>query len=234
MNDMDIKGVTYDYSDTTKYVKLNFSGKLNPITKRMVLIENKVVAFKIPADCVPCIKTYDLTWSKQNNEEVLIGTWKGTVMNRSESCPPGTIFLKKVNTSAFKTEEVIQTEELASIQKMLEPGARKIELLKTIIIETSKVRVELYDNGQIDGDTISIYLNQRLILYKKGLSQKPITLDIPLQESKDYEMIMFADNLGTIPPNTALMVVTAGKKKYEIYLSSSEQKSAAVRFRYEK
>jgi hypothetical protein len=43
---------------------------------------------------------------------------------------------------------------------------------------------------------------------------------------------MYADNLGTIPPNTALMVVTAGEKRFDVYLSSSEQKSAAVKFIY--
>jgi hypothetical protein len=43
---------------------------------------------------------------------------------------------------------------------------------------------------------------------------------------------MYADNLGTIPPNTALMVVTAGAQKLDVYLSSTEQKSAAVRFVY--
>jgi hypothetical protein len=71
-------------------------------------------------------------------------------------------------------------------------------------------------------------------MYKKGLSEKPVILNIPIQAFKDYKMIMFAENLGSIPPNTALMVVTSGKKKYEIYLSSTEQKSAAVNFRYEK
>jgi hypothetical protein len=43
---------------------------------------------------------------------------------------------------------------------------------------------------------------------------------------------MYANNLGAIPPNTALMMVTAGDRKFEVYLSSSEQKSAAVKFVY--
>ena len=102
------------------------------------------------------------------------------------------------------------------------------------MLDTSKIKLELYDNGQIDGDTISIYLNEKLILYRSRLTEKPIMLNLPVLPNKEYEMIMYAENLGTIPPNTALMVVTAGKKKYEIYLSSSEKKSAAVRFRYDK
>ncbi|MEO5997013.1 MAG: hypothetical protein ABIN89_09755 [Chitinophagaceae bacterium] len=229
-----VEGVTYIYYDTTRYVKLNFNGLLNKQTKGMILSENKVLEYKIPSNCIPCIKTYDLTWSKKNNEEQLIGTWKGSEMGLMNACPPGTIYLKRVVSSSFKRGEIIQNEQLATIQKSLVPASRKVELIQTIDLETASVKVELYDNGQIDGDTISVFLNDQLILYKKGLSDKPITLDIPIQESKDYKMIMYAENLGSIPPNTALMVVTSGKKKYEIYLSSSEQKSAAVKFRYEK
>lgn len=234
VNDNIIEGVTYDYYDTSKYVRLKFSGRLNSSSKRMVLIENKVTEFRIPRDCIPCIKTYDLTWSKASNEEELIGTWKGSQMGSMAGCPPGKIILKRVASSSFKTEDVIQDEQLVNIQKTLKPVARKVEVIQTILIETPIVKVELYDNGQVDGDTISVFLNHQLILYKKGLSEKPITLDIPIQPFKDYEMIMFAENLGSIPPNTALMVFTCGKKKYEIYLSSSEIKSAAVKFRYEK
>ncbi len=234
VNDNIIEGVSYDYYDTSKYVKLKFNGRLNSSSKRMVLIESKVTEFRIPWNCIPCVKTYDLTWSKRNNEEELIGTWKGSQMGTKDTCPPGKIFLKRVASSSFKTEDVIQDEQLVNIQKTLKPVTRKVEVIQTLLIETPMVKVELYDNGQVDGDTISVFLNHQLILYKKGLSEKPITLNIPIQPFKDYEMIMFAENLGSIPPNTALMVLTCGKKKYEIYLSSSEIKSAAVKFRYEK
>ncbi|MEO6915810.1 MAG: hypothetical protein ABI151_09320 [Chitinophagaceae bacterium] len=229
-----INGTSYDYYDSSKFVKLQFSGRLNTSTKRMVIMENEVLRVQIPKDCVPCIKTYDLTWHMEGKNEMLLGTWTGKEMSRGLACPPGKITLSKVPKSAFKQEEVVQNDRLASIQKTLKPETRKVEIIQTLILDTSRIKLELYDNGQIDGDTISIYLNQKLILYRNGLTEKPITINLPVLPNKDYEMIMFAENLGTIPPNTALMVVTAGKKKYEIYLSSSEKKSAAIRFRYEK
>jgi len=40
---------------------------------------------------------------------------------------------------------------------------------------------------------------------------------------------MVAENLGTIPPNTALMIVTAGSQRYELFLTSTEQKNAVVK-----
>ena len=43
---------------------------------------------------------------------------------------------------------------------------------------------------------------------------------------------MVAENLGEIPPNSALMVITAGKKRYEVFLISNEQRNAKVVIEY--
>lgn len=101
--------------------------------------------------------------------------------------------------------------------------ARKIETDETEMI------IELYDNGDIDGDTVTIYHNNQLIVNHVGLSAKPITIKIKVDKANPHhELIMVADNLGSIPPNTSLMIVTANKKRYEVYISSSEQKNAKI------
>ena len=228
-----ITGFTYDYYDTVNYIKLNFNGRVNVQPSRMVIAESKVLTFKIPRECTPCIKTYDLTLRKIDNEDVLEGRWNGVKMDTSVKCPPGNIYLKRVNQSAFASDEK-QFDPATVQQALMKVDKRRIEIVKTLAIDTSDITLELYDNGQIDGDTISIYLNRQLILYKGGLAAKPIQLHVPVKPATDYEMIMYAENLGSIPPNTALMVVTVGVKKYEIYLSSSEVKSSAVRFRFDK
>jgi len=64
------------------------------------------------------------------------------------------------------------------------------------------------------------------------LRDKPLTLDFNAFPGVEYELVMYADNLGELPPNTALMVVTAGAQKMQVFLSSSEQKTAAVKFIY--
>jgi hypothetical protein len=87
----------------------------------------------------------------------------------------------------------------------------------------------LYDNGEIDGDTVSIYHNNELVVAHAGLSEKPIKLKIKVDKNNPHhEIIMVADNLGSIPPNTSLMVVTSKLKRYEVFISSSEQKNARV------
>ena len=77
-------------------------------------------------------------------------------------------------------------------------------------------------------------LNNKLLLYRKMLTDKPLTVFVNAFPGTEYELVMYADNLGTIPPNTALMMVTAGDKKYEVRLSSSLQKSASIKFRYDR
>jgi hypothetical protein len=44
---------------------------------------------------------------------------------------------------------------------------------------------------------------------------------------------MYADNLGAIPPNTALMIVTDGTKRYEVRIESDTEKSGSVVFTHE-
>jgi hypothetical protein len=108
---------------------------------------------------------------------------------------------------------------------------RSKEIIKTIEVDSRSFRVDLYDNGQIDGDTISLYLNGKLMVSRQRLSTEAISLNITMTED-DNELIMYAENLGSIPPNTALMIVTVGDKRYEVNISSTEQTNGAVRFRY--
>lgn len=111
---------------------------------------------------------------------------------------------------------------------------RAKNILKTIDIPSfhEEIRVDFYDNGEIDGDTISVFFNNKLVLSGKRLTDKPLSLNLKLDPGKeDNELVMYADNLGSIPPNTALMVVTIDGKRYEVYITSTEKSSGTIRFR---
>jgi hypothetical protein len=102
-------------------------------------------------------------------------------------------------------------------------------LVKVIEADAGNIEVNLFDNGEIDGDTVSIYHNNRLIVSKALLSQKPVTVNININKGQPHhELVMVAENLGSIPPNTALMIVTAGSKRHEVFISSTKQKNAKV------
>lgn len=104
-----------------------------------------------------------------------------------------------------------------------------------ITVTSDSLKVDFYDNGEIDGDSISIFYNNQLIAFNRMLSTRSVHFDVALDTTKEInEITMFADNLGAIPPNTALMVVTDGKKRYEIRMASSLEKNATLRIRRKK
>lgn len=124
------------------------------------------------------------------------------------------------------------------VQKIIVPVTireRKNELTKTIDVVNKEIQISLYDNGEIDDDTISVYLDGALLLANKRLSNKPILYTLKIdQTSPEHTLIMVAENLGRIPPNTSLMIIQDGDKRYQVSITSTEQKNAMVRFRYGK
>ena len=112
---------------------------------------------------------------------------------------------------------------------------RANELVKTFTVTSPEVTVKLYDNGEIDDDTISVYLNKKLVLSSKRLTAAPLTVKFTIdEEDTDYELVMVAENLGRIPPNTSLMIVESGGQRFEARITSTEQKNAVVKFRFRK
>lgn len=110
---------------------------------------------------------------------------------------------------------------------------RENSLLRKIDVFVPNIKIEIYDNGYIDNDTISVYHNNELIISKQRLTHEPIVYNITASSANsDHEIVLVAENLGEIPPNTALMVITAGDKRYELNVVSSEQKNAKVIIRF--
>jgi len=112
---------------------------------------------------------------------------------------------------------------------------RENDLVKTIVTDKQEIRIDLYDNGTIDNDTITVYHNNRLVVRSQRLNFTPISFTIHSEPGETHhEIVVVADNLGDIPPNTALMVVTSGgKDRVEIFLASSDKKNAKVIIDYQ-
>ncbi|MFL5748246.1 MAG: hypothetical protein ACJ751_26465 [Niastella sp.] len=109
---------------------------------------------------------------------------------------------------------------------------RKIAYTKDLEIGSDSIRISLYDNGEIDGDTVSVFVNGQPVVTHQELTARAVNIYLTLDNSKDVnEVSLFAENLGRIPPNTALMVVTDGISRFEVFLSSSYTQNATVRIK---
>lgn len=134
--------------------------------------------------------------------------------------------------ATVSNNETIVTESAADDQLIAAFGRRNTILQKEIVVFDDSILVSFYDNGDIDDDTISVFLNKKPILARRGLTSRALNIYIGLDSTRDiHELSMFADNLGQFPPNTALMVISDGEKRYEIYLSASLKQNASVRLR---
>ena len=201
-------GSSYHFSDVTNFVKENFEGVYDTKNKSLTIQETGPTTFHVPPDCIPCIKHYLLAFSQVKDSQNLSGDWGGRMMNSQVTCPPGKIVLTKEASSIFNE----------------------------IKADTGNLRLDFYDNAEIDGDTISVSVDNQTVVTHQRLAAKPITVFIRIDFVKmEHEVIMIAENEGTIPPNTALLIVTAGEKRYRLFLSSDvDQKKVLVRFIYEK
>lgn len=107
---------------------------------------------------------------------------------------------------------------------------------QALYYQSDSLQITLYDNGEIDGDTVSVLLNGKVIIAKKGLDTKPNSYTVYFdRNSPDSQMlVMYAENLGSIPPNTGLLVIREGKSVYELRFSADLSNNAAIILRRKK
>jgi hypothetical protein len=107
---------------------------------------------------------------------------------------------------------------------------RKTEVIQSIYFTSDSLVLSIYDNGTIDGDTVSVVLNGKVILARKGLTANAIRTTIPVTPDMgdSLQLVMYAENLGSIPPNTGLLIVQDGEQRYDIRFAGDMKKSSAV------
>ena len=137
-----------------------------------------------------------------------------------------------VRTIPEKKDSIVSTHYVINAAPQAAAGiaTRTIETIKSVEIKSDSLVLTLYDNGVVDGDTVSVLLNGKVIMPMEGLSTKAINKTIYLtpQMGDSLILIMYAENLGSIPPNTGLLVVHDGEDTYYISFSGDLKKNAAI------
>ncbi len=108
-------------------------------------------------------------------------------------------------------------------------NSRSLALIREIHIEADEAEIDVYDNGIVDGDSITLIDNHVPVFQKAGLSTKALKYSINNKQTEVHSIAFFADNLGSIAPNTGLMVITANRKRWEINFSSDFSNTSFVK-----
>jgi len=145
----------------------------------------------------------------------------------------------KVNTTPVEKNEPIKKieppmpeQKPLTIKKTIEEEFKIREKVIAVDIPLTGDSIELrfYDNAEIDGDSISLFLNNKLIFQHIRLTAAAYTVKLPVNElNETNELVMVAENLGSIPPNTSYMLAIVNEKRYEAILRSTENSSAVIK-----
>ncbi len=149
----------------------------------------------------------------------------------AKAAPKDTIVKTEPKESMVKTAPAIIPETKPK-QAATDIKSRIIETIQSVNYTSDSLMITLYDNGEVDGDTVSVIMNGNIIMPMVGLSTNAVRKTIYTKDITDsIQIVMYAENLGTLPPNTGLLIVNDGKQRYEIRFSGDLKKNAAIVFK---
>lgn len=172
-------------------------------------------------------------WNNDNNKIFHNLT---LLQNSSVNCPPGSFSVAKV----FKKETALTADTghtgTAPLKRIIGTPKnsatvflnRKVHIKNVTEVAADSLELNFYDNCDIDGDTITVFYNRTLLLSHQRLSDKPLIIKIAVNSDVDNELLMYADNEGSIPPNTALLIFYDGVKRREITTGSNTKSSGTI------
>ena len=122
-------------------------------------------------------------------------------------------------------------EEIPELPLAYKVNSRNDLLIQKVELPEGEFEINLYDDKKIDGDTISVYDNGKLIFSRAGLSKQAISKKFVLNKMKpQHELIFVAETLGDLPPNTALLEVVTPLKRLKFYIHSDMESNAKILF----
>ncbi|MBL7757463.1 MAG: hypothetical protein JNL59_08715 [Chitinophagaceae bacterium] len=158
----------------------------------------------------------------------LAGTPPASPVVASHPAPPPVRSAPAIAQPEKAPVSVVVINNKPSIEEKFSSRSKK--LVTEIPLIGDSIELRFYDNAEIDGDSISLFLNGKLLFSHIRLTGNAYKVKLAIDQLEgSNELIMVAENLGTIPPNTSYMVAEAGGKRFEASLESTEGSSALIR-----
>lgn len=223
----------------------------NKVIPSKTITETKTVNTVLPPAKINLQKTNTVVNTNTNNSSKPNNTNKLAVVNNkvasnTKSSPENintaiqNVQINSIQDEPVMEEAILNEPEDIETEIRIKQGngfqtvpwalvARENRLAKKITTSSKQFSIDLYDNGTIDNDTIIVYDNKKLLVSKKRLSYKAIHLEFTLSEViNEHEIIIVAHNMGTVPPNTALLVLKDGDRRQELFITSTNKMNAKI------
>lgn len=236
-----ITGASHLYYRNNMYEHYTLVGSYNRKDSIARFREDSTLGVKLGYLVNNCLGNYITKLTVNDTSMLLTGKWSD---NRTSlgHCPTVNVHLAKP-LSQRKAQVITETknrkqepvpDKIAVKDKIddknLERASEIQSLIEIPVAEKDSIRIELYDNKEVDGDVISLYLNDEILLHKQQLRATPLVLYVSLNTGAVVDKIkMAAENMGSDPPCTAMMQITTRTgKKYKIDLSSNYSRNGIV------
>jgi hypothetical protein len=149
-----------------------------------------------------------------------------TIVSPEQPLPKKDIEVIKPTEKKNTEQPITPPVQISNLRKIEQ---REINLLNTFRFAEDSVMIKIYDNGVIDGDVISLIINGSIVFDKVRLTASPLIYALKSNNTSQFQIECYADNLGEIPPNTGLITISSASKTTEVLFSSDLKKSAAIK-----
>jgi len=210
--------------------------KIDTPKTNLAITQNVPVKIKASSPLVRKSNPADLTKNGTNSTYKLIASaeknnTKTAVNTITEANTDEVVEESETITASSNTQNTIRNQPINLPWVLV---GRENKLVKKIITNNKNISIDLFDNGTIDNDTIIVFDNKKLLVNKKRLSYKSIHLEFDFTENmREHEVIIVAHNMGTVPPNTALLLYKDGKSRQEYFITSTNKINAKILIVYE-
>jgi hypothetical protein len=240
-----IWGDSYSFMKDSVEIRIGLSGYVDRDTIRLSESRDWVRVDKVPWNWVACIKNINVAYRKEQNHEYLEGNWNGVSKERPyEDCIPGRVILSRtvegLNQFLYENRDSVITAEVTPVNNVTSPPDFSSPFLETeakrvteIQVHNKDLKLQLLDYLRVDNDTVSVYLNRSIMAKNVWISKRATIINFTLDPTIEmHEILLYAENLGEIPPNTSELVIIDGADTHRVMIVSDKQKTAAVYLKY--
>jgi hypothetical protein len=181
---------------------------------------------------VPAQETTTGTTGQQSSVTSTDGNQSGGNTTETTATPRNDISTLKGRHGAHPEWDTIKPVLLKPINDKRITERKNSLLEKTFEVDEAEIMLELWDDAAEDGDSISIRLNGQEVVTGFPVKKKRQQLKVTLQEGEN-RLIMVADNLGSIPPNTAVLRIVAGTLRRFVSIKTNMKQNNMLLIVYE-